>query len=144
MKFLVFFASALSTISDCGTNPLFKIVSQSFTSDIPKAGDIVSWTIEYSVPDGLIVNSITSVNSGLINGFLPIDTTTSDLCQEISCPVTSGTYSLTNTVIWPDGVSGSKVVLTSEWEDENGNELLCSKVSVTGAKNLRGNNKIEL
>ena len=124
----------LSSISDCGKNPLLKIVSQSFTPDSPTAGDNVSWVIQYQVPDGMVLNNITSINSGLINGFLPIDTTTTYLCPEIGCPVSSGIYSLTNSVTWPDGVSGSKVALTSEWVNENGDELLCSKVSVVGAK----------
>lgn len=126
--------TAISTISNCGIKPLLNIVYQSFIPEIPSGGQNVSWTIQYNVPDGLTVNSISSVNSGIINGFLPIDTTTTDLCPEIGCPLTSGTYTLVNTVTWPDGVSGSKIVLTSEWEDENDNELLCSKVSVVGAR----------
>lgn len=137
--FVVLFGVNFSTIKDCGTNPLFTIVSQDFSPESPKAGENVTWTIQYKVPENVVANTVTSVDSGMINGFLPIDPTYSDLCGLIECPVTSGTYTMSNTNVWPDGLSGSKVILQSEWVDENGSELLCSKVTVTGAsKLLRG------
>ena len=135
-KLLALFA--LNSISDCGKNPLFSIVSQDFQPTSPKVGDNVTWTIEFKVPDGLKVDNVTSVNSGVLNGFIPLDTTSSYLCPEVNCPVTSGTYTLENSLTWPDGVAGSKLALTSEWIDTDGNELLCSKVVVTGSQNLRG------
>lgn len=130
-----------SGISDCGTKPLFSITSQSFTPSAPKAGDNVSWTINYKVADGVEVTSGRSLNSGTINGFIPIDPTESDLCTIVECPLVSGEYSTSSYQTWPDGLTGTKLSLTSEWVDGSNNQLLCSKVVVTGAqqKSLRGN-----
>lgn len=142
MNFLSFALSLLlanfSSISDCGVNPVFTIVSQEFSPQNPKTGDNVSWTIQYKVPDGVTVNSARSINSGMINGFLPIQPTESDLCEVLECPIVSGEYSTTNYQTWPDGLSGTKLSLVSQWVDEFDEELLCSKVVLTPSKSLRG------
>ena len=128
-----------SGISDCGTDSLFTITSQSFEPSSPKAGDNVSWTIEYTVPDGVQVKSGLSINSGTVNGFIPIDPTQSDLCTVVQCPILPGKYSSSSYQTWPDGMVGTKLSLVSEWVDDSNNELLCSKVVVTGASYLRRN-----
>ena len=128
-----------SGISDCGTDSLFTITSQSFEPSSPKAGDNVSWTIEYTVPDGVQVKSGLSINSGTVNGFIPIDPTQSDLCTVVQCPILPGKYSSSSYQTWPDGMVGTKLSLVSEWVDDSNNELLCSKVVVTGAGYLRRN-----
>ena len=136
------FVINISGISDCGTMPFFTIVSQSFTPSAPKAGENVSWSITYKVPDNVEVTSGRSVNSGTINGFIPIDPTVSDLCTIVECPILSGEYTSTSYQTWPDGLAGTKLALTTQWVDESYNELLCSKVVVTGAQSqqyLRGN-----
>lgn len=127
-------------ISDCGVNPLFTITSQSFEPSVPKVGDNVSWTINYVVPENLVeIKSAHVINSGTINGFIPIDPTESDLCKVVECPIVPGEYSSTGYQIWPDGLAGAKLSLTTQWVDDNESELLCSKVVVTGKSNLRGN-----
>ena len=123
-----------SGISDCGTKPIFSIVSQSFEPSAPKAGDNISWSITYSVPDGIEIKSGFSINSGTVNGFIPIDPTESDLCTVIECPITPGKYTSTSYQTWPDGMTGTKLALTSEWVDDLDNQLLCSKVVVTGGR----------
>ena len=135
------FVFNISGVSDCGVNPLFFITSQSFEPSVPKVGDNVSWTISYVVPENVVaINSPRSINSGTINGFIPIEPTESDLCEILECPIYPGEYSSTSYMTWPDGLGGAKLSLTSEWVDENDSELLCSKVVVTGKTNLRGNN----
>ena len=136
--FLTLFA--LATIRDCGTDPVFSIVSQSFVPESPKAGDNVSWTIQYKVPDGVEIPSGVNINSGMINGFIPITPTETDLCSVVHCPITPGEYTLTNWQTWPAGLESTKVSLISEWVNENYGELLCSSVTINGgqAKTLRG------
>lgn len=126
---------AITSISDCGTDPLFKITSQSFIPDSPKTGDNTTWSISFTVPDCLYVTNVTSVNSGLINGFLPIDTSYTNMCDQVGCPAEAGDYTITNWQIWPDGLAGTKVALTSQWVDQYNNELLCSKAVVVGQRN---------
>lgn len=127
-----------SGISDCGTNPVFSISSQSFSPTSPVAGDNVSWTITYKVPAVAPIESAYSINSGTVNGFIPIDPTKSDLCGVVDCPIVEGEYTTTNYQVWPDGLAGSKIALVSQWVDDANNELLCSKVVVTGKQALRG------
>lgn len=127
-----------SGISDCGTNPVFSISSQSFSPTSPVAGDNVSWTITYKVPAVAPIESAYSINSGTVNGFIPIDPTKSDLCGVVDCPIVEGEYTTTNYQVWPDGLAGSKIALVSQWVDDANNELLCSKVIVTGKQALRG------
>jgi hypothetical protein len=138
MSLLSFAMFNFSGISDCGVKPLFSITSQSFEPNGPKSGDNVSWTINYKVPDGVEIKTATSINSGTINGFLPIEPTESDLCEIVECPILPGEYSSTSFQIWPDGLTGTKLSLISQWVDDLNNELLCSKVSVIGQRRLRG------
>lgn len=128
-----------SGISDCGTKPIFTIVSQNFEPSSPKAGDNVSWTIDYRVPDGVEIKSGLTINSGTVNGFIPINPTESDLCTVVECPILPGKYSSSSYQTWPDGLTGTKIALTSEWVDDSNNQLLCSKVNVIGAGYLRRN-----
>ena len=121
-----------SGIVDCGKAPLFTITSQSFSPDSPTTGDNTTWEISFAVPDSVDVTNITSINSGIVNGFLPIDTTYTNMCNEVGCPTKPGDYSITNWQIWPDGLVGTKLALTTQWVDQNDNELLCSKVSIVG------------
>jgi hypothetical protein len=136
---LSLFVFNTSSISDCGVTPIFSIVSQSFEPVSPKSGDNVSWTINYKVPDGVEIKSAYTINYGTINGFIPIDPTESDLCTILECPILSGEYSTTSYQIWPDGLLGTKLSLTSEWFDDSESELLCSKIVVTGQRFLRRN-----
>lgn len=126
---------AITSISDCGTAPQFKITSQSFIPDTPKTGDNTTWTISFTVPENLDVTNVTSVNSGVINGFLPIDTSYTNICDQVGCPVEPGEYTITNWQIWPDGLAGTKVALKSQWVDQDDNELLCSKAVIVGQRN---------
>jgi hypothetical protein len=120
-----------STISDCGFDSLFTITSQSFSPEYPVAGDNVSWVISYTVPDNVEVTFARSVLYGVLNGFIPIETTEYDLCDEVVCPIISGEHTNENWIEWPSGLNGAKVSLTSTWLDDSDNELLCSKVIVT-------------
>jgi hypothetical protein len=129
---LSLFVFNLTSISDCGTNSLFTITEQSFTPEFPEAGDNVSWTISYSVPDNVEISFARSITSGTLNGFIPIEPTEYDLCEEVGCPLVSGEHENTNWLEWPNGIAGSKISLTSIWLDNSDNELLCSKVVVTG------------
>lgn len=142
MRFLMSAVSLLmfnfSGVSDCGVNPLFTISSQSFEPITPKSGDNVSWTINYKVPEGVKIPAAHSINSGTINGFLPIQPSESDLCEVVECPILPGEYSSTSFQIWPDGLAGTKLSLVSKWVDNSEKELLCSKITVIGQKRLRG------
>jgi hypothetical protein len=129
LGFLALFAGASAQVVDCGTaSTLFTINSQDFQPNPPVLGENATLWIDYTVPDGISVDSGTAKYSITLNG-IPFPATKNDLCTQIVCPQVAGTYNLTTASIWEGGVSG-KIITTIQWYDSAGKELLCSKTTV--------------
>ena len=126
---LYFLSYGLGQVTDCNTTSLFHINSQNFQPDPPIVGQNATLWIDYTVPEGLQINSGTAKYSVSING-IPLTPTTEDLCTQITCPQVPGTYNITSTSGWNGGISG-KLVSIIQWYNTNNTELLCSKTKVT-------------
>lgn len=114
-------------IEDCNKNSVFHINSQDFQPNPPIVGQNATLWIDYTVPDGVTVDSGTAKYSISLNG-IPFSPTTDDLCTQIDCPQVPGTYNISTTNVWNGGIAG-KVTSTIQWYDENSTELLCSRTT---------------
>lgn len=114
-------------IEDCNKNSVFRIQSQDFQPNPPIVGQNATLWIDYTVPDGVTVDSGTAKYSISLNG-IPFSPTTDDLCTQIDCPQVPGTYNISTTNVWNGGIAG-KVTSTIQWYDENSTELLCSRTT---------------
>lgn len=120
------FAVTSAQVTDCSSGKsVFTINSQDFQPNPPIVGENATLWIDYTVPDGVEVNSGTAKYSFSLNG-IPFQPTTEDLCTQIPCPQVPGTFNLTSADIWNGGVSG-KIVSKIEWFDDSKNLLLCSQ-----------------
>ena len=125
---LLIFASASATVTDCGVGKsIFTIQSQALVPDPPTPGQSYDYWFVYTVPDGVTVDAGTASYKLSLNG-IPFNPTVDDLCTQTACPKTSGVYNESSSDTWPTGVSG-KIVTTLEWNDGNGNLLLCSQIT---------------
>jgi hypothetical protein len=129
LGFLALIAGSKAQVVDCGSDTtVFTINSQDFQPNPPVLGENATLWIDYTIPDGISVDSGTAKYSITLNG-IPFPATKDDLCTQIVCPQVSGTYNLTSASIWEGGVSG-KIVSTIQWYDSAGSELLCSKTTM--------------
>jgi hypothetical protein len=124
---LSLFVTNYTYTSECGSNPLFTVVSQSLNPEYPRPGDTVEWTVNYSVTEYMEVLSPRNVFYGVRNDITSVEALEYDLCEEIDCPITVGTHSHTNLIIWPSSHINT-LTLTSEWIDEYDNELMCTQM----------------
>ena len=121
-------AVAHGAVVDCAASKsLFQIQSQAFTPDPPVPGENATLWIDYTVPAGLSVSAGTAKYSISYNG-IPFSPTTEDLCTQVTCPLTAGTWNLSSTSVWPTGING-KVVTKIEWFDSANTLLLCSQTT---------------
>lgn len=126
---LAMIAGSTAQVVDCGTAAtVFTINSQDFQPNPPIVGENATLWIDYTVPDGISVDSGTAKYSITLNG-IPFPATKDDLCTQIECPQVPGTYNLTSASIWDGGLSG-KIITTIQWYDSVGTELLCSKSTI--------------
>jgi hypothetical protein len=126
---LALIAGSKGQVVDCGSaTSLFTINSQDFQPNPPVLGENATLWIDYTVPDGISIDSGTAKYSITLNG-IPFPATKNDLCTQITCPQLPGIYNLTSASIWDGGVSG-KIITTIQWYDSAGTELLCSKTTV--------------
>ena len=117
-----------SQVVDCAAGKsVFTINSQDFSPNPPIVGENTTLWIDYTVPDGVTVDAGTAKYSVSLNG-IPFSPTVDDLCTQVTCPQTSGTYNITSTSVWSGGVSG-KIVTKIQWYDGAGNQLLCSQTT---------------
>jgi hypothetical protein len=79
--------------------------------------------IDYTVPEGFTVKD-GQAKYAITYNFIPLSPTIEPLCQNIPCPLSSGTYQNKTSSTWPSGVSGS-VNTKITWADETGAQLLC-------------------
>ena len=113
-------------VTDCAAGKsVFQINSQGFGPNPPVVGENATLWIDYTVPEGITVDSGTAKYSINLNG-IPFSPTVEDLCTQIECPQVPGTYNISSASIWEGGVSG-KITSTIQWYDAAGTELLCSK-----------------
>lgn len=127
--FILYFLSvACGQVTDCNSNSVFKINNQDFQPNPPIVGENATLWIDYTVPEGISIDSGTAKYSVSFNG-IPFAPTNEDLCTQITCPQVPGTYNITSTDVWEGGISG-KVVSTIQWYDQNNTELLCSKTTM--------------
>ena len=111
-------------LKDCGAGKsLFKINSMSLSPVDPMPGDIVTLNLDYTVPDGVVVmDGLTRYD--FTYNFLPLSPTIEPLCQNIPCPLASGTYVNKSSSTWPTGLSGSLTTKIT-WADQDEKQLLC-------------------
>lgn len=115
-------------VIDCAAGKsTFQINSQGFSPNPPVVGENATLWIDYTVPEGVTVDSGTAKYSVSLNG-IPFPPTTEDLCTQIECPQVPGTYNITSTSVWDGGVSG-KIVSKIQWYNTAGTELLCSQTT---------------
>ncbi len=124
---LYFFSYVCGQVSDCNEQSIFHINSQDFQPNPPRVGENATLWIDYTVPDGIDIESGTAKYSVSLNG-IPFAPTTEDLCTQITCPQVPGTYNITSSSIWNGGISG-KVTSTIQWYNQNNTELLCSRTT---------------
>lgn len=125
---LTFVATVAASVTDCSQGKgLFSINSQGFAPEPPVANQNATLWIDYTIPDGVNIDAGTCKYTVSLNG-LPFTPTVDDLCTQVECPLTSGTYNLSSTSVWPSGISG-KVVTKIEWFDSKNTLLLCSQTS---------------
>jgi hypothetical protein len=128
LTFALVIASASASVTDCSQGKgLFSINAQGFAPEPPVANEDATLWIDYTIPDGVNIDAGTCKYSLTLNG-LPFTPTVDDLCSQVSCPLSAGTYNLTSTSVWPSGVSG-KVVTKIEWFDDKNTLLLCSQTT---------------
>lgn len=120
--------TALSSVTDCGQGKsLFTINEQGFSPEPPVPNENATLWIDYTVPDGVSIDSGKCKYSFSLNG-IPFPATNEDLCTQVECPLTTGTYNLSSTSTWPSGLSG-KIVTKIEWFDSQNTLLLCSQTT---------------
>jgi hypothetical protein len=111
-------------LKNCGTAAtIFKINSMSLEPANPAPGELVTMNLDYTVPEGFVVND-GEAKYAINYNFLPLAPTIEPLCQNIPCPLGPGTYANKTSSTWPSGVSGS-VNTKITWTDETGTQLLC-------------------
>ncbi len=117
-----------SQVVDCAAGKsVFQINSQGFSPNPPVVGENATLWIDYTVPEGIHVDSGTAKYSISLNG-IPFSPTVDDLCTQIECPQVPGTYNISSASVWSGGVSG-KIVSKIQWYDSAGSELLCSQTT---------------
>jgi len=126
---LGFLLAASPVLKDCaiGGNSVFKLNSFSLSPTNPIPGNPVTLNMDYTVPEGVIVNGGVATYSVTYN-FIPLTPTTEPLCANIPCPIGPGRYSNHTITQWPSGVSGS-FTIKNMWADENNAQLLCLSIS---------------
>ncbi len=124
----LFAGVAQSQVTDCAAGKsVFQINSQGFGPTPPVVGENATLWIDYTVPEGINVDSGTAKYSFSLNG-IPFSPTVDDLCTQIACPQVPGTYNISSARVWQGGVSG-KIVSKIQWYDAKGAELLCSQTT---------------
>jgi hypothetical protein len=117
-----------SQVVDCAAGKsVFQINSQGFGPNPPIVGENATLWIDYTVPEGINVDSGTAKYSFSLNG-IPFSPTVEDLCTQIECPQVPGTYNISSASVWSGGISG-KIVSKIQWYDAAGTELLCSQTT---------------
>ncbi len=120
-------ASATTTVQDCapGTS-VFRLDSAHLDPADPRPGDVVDLHLAYTVPDGVVVRGGLTEYDVTVN-YVPITPYTEPLCQDIPCPLATGTYSNITQSTWPTGVHGL-VVNNMRWKGEDDEVLLCLQI----------------
>ena len=124
-----------ANVRDCGKETtLFKIteLSQSPIDKI-KAGENLTLTLKYEVPYEITAGTVeTSVSLN----FIPVGSSTEDLCTTVACPLESGIHDGSTWASFPSGVSGT-LVSKVNWYDEHHNNLLCIESTIKATSLLR-------
>ena len=125
-----FWAAGTASVSNCGTDTsLFQINSLELTPATASPGQDMVLHLEYTVPQGVVIDDGTVQYDFSING-LPLNPPTIEpLCQDVPCPLGPGPYVNDTTSTWPTGVSG-KLQTKMQWFDLKNTQLLC--VIITG------------
>lgn len=113
------------TLKDCGNSVTdqAKILDMGFSPENPKGGDETEFWVAYDLKSD--INGGKATYSVTLN-YLPLPTTTDDLCTQTSCPKVAGTYNETTKGTFPTGVSG-KVVSRIQWTNQNDQPIWCSE-----------------
>jgi hypothetical protein len=112
------------TVKDCAPGKsLFVFNSAIVTPAKPIGGVNFTVDLDFSVPEGITINSGTAVYTTTYN-FIPLSPTTEDLCSNTVCPIMSGPHSQSSTSLFPTGLSGS-ITIKTQWFDDVKTNLLC-------------------
>lgn len=134
----MFATSTTATVTDCNTHSTFRPTELAMTPDPPIPGQLVSLTVKFNNP-GPTVTAGTSDTTIVLNS-LPVASKHEDLCVNTWYPIPTGANDRSTNMTWPtDRISG-KLVTQNVWIDEDGNSLLCVKITnVFASQNsLRG------
>jgi len=123
-------AAAAPVLKNCGvTKAIFKLNSYSLTPAAPIPGNPVTLNMDYTVPEGIVVNGGIATYAFTYNS-IPLTPTTEPLCSNIPCPISPGTYSNHTITQWPSGLSGS-FTIKNTWTDDKGAQLICLSIAAT-------------
>ena len=131
MNFLILVAfSTLShaAVSNCGTNSKFTItqLDQSPATYVT-SGQNVSLTLKYTSFEAVEAGT---VKTAVTYNFIPFQPSLTNLCDSIVCPLAPGEHDGSSSLIAPSGLSGT-LQTTITWTDDNGNQLLCIRSSLS-------------
>lgn len=117
-------------VADCGGGKsLFTIQSLSLDPAQPAPNDNVSLHLEYAVPLSVTITGGEARYAGTYN-FIPLTTTVEPLCANVPCPLSTGFYTNTSSMVWPSGLSGS-LVSKITWVDTDSRLLLCMSITAS-------------
>lgn len=127
---LIATAKAALTVDDCGAGKsLFSVTKLSLDPLAPAPGSKFTLFMDWTVPEGTTITDGTAEYSITWN-YIPFDPTTEPLCQDISCPMTAGSYSNSSVSTWPDGANGY-ITSTMRWFSSDGGLLACVEIAGT-------------
>jgi hypothetical protein len=120
--------AAAPVLRDCGgAKSVLTLNSFSLTPAVPSPGDSVTLSIDYTVPEGVVLTGGVATYAFTYN-FIPLNPTTEPLCSAIPCPLGPGRYTNHTVSQWPSGLSGS-FTIKNTWRDDGGAQLICLSIA---------------
>jgi hypothetical protein len=117
---------SLSSTHDCGDGlGRAALISIDSSPAQPKAGDNVTLSVIYDLPEPAITSGI-AIYSYAINN-IPFSPTSVDLCTQTACPIEPGIHNETSVSAFPS-ISG-KVVAQIAWYDQQDELVWCVESS---------------
>lgn len=122
--FTLFAGVSAVTLKDCGSSATdqAKILGMGFSPENPKAGDQTEFWVAYDLKSEIAGGK---ADYSVTLNYLPLPTTTDDLCTQTSCPKVPGVYNETTHGTFPD--VGGKVVSKIQWTNQDGQPIWCSE-----------------
>jgi hypothetical protein len=126
---LLLYAVSAQNGKDCAPGKsMFAFNSAIVTPVPPIAGVNFTVDLDFTVPEGVTINSGTAVYTTTYN-FIPLSPTTEDLCTNTACPIMAGPHTQSSTSLFPSGLSGS-ITIKTQWFDDVKTNLLCYTITL--------------